>query len=66
MDGAYGKWYLPTLWMLNHVRNLYDKGLIDTGKLRMLFDNMMSYRDGFAMLFVYDWINIPLVYTQVR
>lgn len=67
------------MWILSHIRRLHDMGVIDSPKLLLITkviratkprimtttQELMRYRDGFAMLFVYDWINIPLVYTQV-
>lgn len=26
---------------------------------------VFAFRDGFANLYMYDWVKIPLVYTQV-
>jgi hypothetical protein len=40
--------------------------LTHTNELRVLLDSLEKYRNGFFQLFIYDWITIPLVYTQVR
>lgn len=34
-------------------------------KLEIYLDFSMLFVLGFAMLFVYDWVKIPLVYAQV-
>lgn len=39
--------------------------LTHTNELRVLLDALEKYRNGFFQLFIYDWITIPLVYTQV-
>lgn len=57
--------FVPTLWIQNLLRKLHKEKHIDSIQLELLFRTLMSYRDGFAMLLVYDWITIPLVYTQV-
>jgi len=43
----------------------YKENKIDSIQLDMLMRQIYAWRDGFAMLFVYDWVKIPLVYTQV-
>lgn len=53
------------MWILNLVKLQHKEGKIDSVQLQMLLKQIYSFRDGFAMLYVYDWVKIPLVYTQV-
>lgn len=53
------------MWILNLVKLKHKEGKIDSIQLSMLVDQIYKFRDGFAMLYVYDWVKIPLVYTQV-
>ncbi|CAP28972.2 Protein CBG09639 [Caenorhabditis briggsae] len=64
-EAPHGKWFIPILWIVNLIKKQKQKGVIDSIQMDMLLKQVYSYRDGFAMLFVYDWIKIPLVYTQV-
>ncbi|VDD94252.1 unnamed protein product [Enterobius vermicularis] len=64
IQAPHGKWFIPTLWSLNLISNLYRRKKVDPLQFKMLIDHIYSYRDGFSMLYVYDWIKIPLVYTQ--
>ncbi|GMR56350.1 hypothetical protein PMAYCL1PPCAC_26547, partial [Pristionchus mayeri] len=64
-DAPQGKWFIPTLWIINLIRKQYQAKKIDSVQMQMLLQQVYSFRDGFAMLFVYDWVKIPLVYTQV-
>lgn len=64
-EAPHGKWFLPVLWICNLVKRLHRENRIDSIHLEMLMKQIFAYRDGFAMLFVYDWIKVPLVYTQV-
>ncbi|CAI5453048.1 unnamed protein product [Caenorhabditis angaria] len=64
-DAPQGKWFVPTIWIINLIKKQKQEGKIDSVQMDMLLKMVYSYRDGFAMLFVYDWIKIPLVYTQV-
>ena len=52
-------------WIMNLIKQKHKDGHIDSVKLDMIMKHVFSFRDGFAMLYVYDWIKIPLVYTQV-
>lgn len=53
------------MWIINLIKTLYCRKQIDTMQFNMILDQIYKYRDGFAMLYVYDWVKIPLVYTQV-
>jgi predicted membrane chloride channel (bestrophin family) len=64
-EGPHGKWFVPIFWITNLVKKQHKEGHIDSVKLDMIMKHIFSFRDGFAMLYVYDWIKIPLVYTQV-
>ncbi|RCN44689.1 Bestrophin [Ancylostoma caninum] len=65
LDAPHGKWFVPIMWIVNIIKKQYALKKIDTIQMDMLLKQVYSYRDGFAMLFVYDWVKIPLVYTQV-
>ncbi|WKY09075.1 hypothetical protein Q1695_001877 [Nippostrongylus brasiliensis] len=65
LDAPHGKWFVPIMWIVNLIKKQYHAKKIDTIQMDMLLKQVYSYRDGFAMLFVYDWVKIPLVYTQV-
>ncbi|CAD5228591.1 unnamed protein product [Bursaphelenchus xylophilus] len=64
-DAPHGKWFQPIMWMLNLLKKQYAEKKIDSIQFQMLIDQLYKFRDGFAMLYVYDWVKIPLVYTQV-
>uniref|UniRef100_A0A914C9B8 Bestrophin homolog n=1 Tax=Acrobeloides nanus TaxID=290746 RepID=A0A914C9B8_9BILA len=64
-NAPHGKWFIPIIWIVNLVKQMYKQKKIDTIQMDMILKHVYSYRDGFAMLFVYDWVKIPLVYTQV-
>ncbi|VDM26033.1 unnamed protein product [Toxocara canis] len=65
IDAPHGKWFVPTMWIVNLIKTMLRQKRIDSVQMHMLLQHVYSYRDGFAMLFVYDWVKIPLVYTQV-
>ena len=60
-----GKWFVPIMWIINLLKKQYQAKKIDSIQMDMLLKQVYAWRDGFAMLFVYDWVKIPLVYTQV-
>uniref|UniRef100_A0A0K0E4U6 Bestrophin homolog n=1 Tax=Strongyloides stercoralis TaxID=6248 RepID=A0A0K0E4U6_STRER len=60
------KWFVPLNWIQTMLVRCYEKGTLShTNELRVLLDSLEKYRNGFFQLFIYDWITIPLVYTQV-
>ncbi|CAD6192082.1 unnamed protein product [Caenorhabditis auriculariae] len=60
------KWWVPLNWIQTMMVRCFEKGtLTHTNELRVLLDALEKYRNGFFQLFIYDWIAIPLVYTQV-
>ena len=66
VNTPHGKWWVPFNWCFNLVKEARQEGLItDDYLLKVIMEEMMSYRSNLGMLYNYDWISIPLVYTQV-
>lgn len=65
INAPHGKWFVPLMWILNLLKAKLRERRLDTVQLQMLVDQLIKFRDGFAMLYVYDWVKIPLVYAQV-
>ncbi|XP_061188143.1 bestrophin-2-like [Saccostrea echinata] len=66
VDCKYNKFWVPLMWanaVLSHARK-EDYIKTDWG-LRMVIESIADFRDRCSLCFVYDWITIPLVYTQV-
>ncbi|KAE9417694.1 hypothetical protein Angca_010032, partial [Angiostrongylus cantonensis] len=60
------KWFVPINWIQTMMIRCFERGTLShTNELRVLLDALEKYRNGFFQLFIYDWIAIPLVYTQV-
>lgn len=62
---AYRQWFVPILWIQNiFVKRAQDAKL--TGpEIRALTDALDMFREPFMKLFSFNWVSIPLVYTQV-
>jgi len=65
VEAPHGKWFIPIIWILNLIKQKHQEKAIDSVQFEMLVRHLYTFRDGFAMLYVYDWVKIPLVYTQV-
>ncbi|XP_054720236.1 bestrophin-4-like [Uloborus diversus] len=66
LDAPYGKWWLPALWFSGLVMRAKKEGRIKDSILEDgLFREFCLYRSACGMMFSYDWISVPLVYTQV-
>lgn len=64
--GSHGKWWVPAQWFTAlSVRARKEGRIKEDILLRALLDEMHVFRGNCGMLFSYDWISIPLVYTQV-
>ncbi|KAK7163068.1 hypothetical protein R3I93_007190 [Phoxinus phoxinus] len=62
----FNKYWMPLAWFANLASNARKEGRVkDDIALRLLMDELNNYRSKCSMLFHYDWISIPLVYTQV-
>ncbi len=64
-DTPYHKWWLPTLWILGKIRESRDKGAFHPSVYRSLVCAVEDWRSGFQKMLDYDWVPLPLVYTQV-
>ncbi len=62
---THGRWFIPVSWMLNLLVRCKESGRITDYAFQKLIGELWSHRSGSAMLTMYDWVNIPLVYTQV-
>ncbi|ESO07552.1 hypothetical protein HELRODRAFT_76057, partial [Helobdella robusta] len=62
----HGKWWVPFVWCCNIIRDAHRKGyILDNYLMKSLIDEILVYRGNLGMLYSYDWISVPLVYTQV-
>ncbi|XP_013778511.1 bestrophin-4-like [Limulus polyphemus] len=63
---VHGKWWIPAQWFTALAMRARKEGRIkDDILLSNLMNEMHTFRGNCGMLFSYDWISIPLVYTQV-
>uniref|UniRef100_A0A1I7ZZ25 Bestrophin homolog n=1 Tax=Steinernema glaseri TaxID=37863 RepID=A0A1I7ZZ25_9BILA len=62
----HGNWWIPAQWFSQLAMVARKEGRIhDDLHLKTLIDEMMDYRGLCGLIFSYDWISVPLVYTQV-
>uniref|UniRef100_A0A8C8UMN6 Bestrophin n=1 Tax=Peromyscus maniculatus bairdii TaxID=230844 RepID=A0A8C8UMN6_PERMB len=60
------KYWVPFVWFGNLATKARNEGRIrDSVDLQSLMTEMNRYRSWCSLLFGYDWVGIPLVYTQV-
>ncbi|KAF8770176.1 Bestrophin-3 like protein [Argiope bruennichi] len=66
LDAPYGKWWFPAQWFVALAMRAKKEGRIkDSILLDGLFRELLSYRSTCGTMLGYDWISVPLVYTQV-
>ncbi|KAH9496063.1 Bestrophin-3 [Bulinus truncatus] len=62
----YIKFWVPMVWANQILVTARREGRIQTDfGLRMIIEYLADIRDKCSIMFVYDWITVPLVYTQV-
>ncbi|XP_015925199.1 bestrophin-4-like [Parasteatoda tepidariorum] len=62
----YGKWWLPLHWFTALATRAFKENRIkDSILLNGLFKEILDFRTSCAIMFGYDWISVPLIYTQV-
>ncbi|CAH1245778.1 BEST3 [Branchiostoma lanceolatum] len=66
LDSPHNKFWLPLNWFCNLVTKCRKEGRVeDPYTFRSLIEESNKIRGCLAMLYSYDWISVPLVYTQV-
>ncbi|KRZ80195.1 Protein pelota -like protein [Trichinella papuae] len=60
------KYWIPIQWCCTLLCKARKESLIENDLLlNQMIDDIMNYRQNLMMLLNYDWISVPLVYTQV-
>ncbi|XP_038627302.1 bestrophin-2 [Tachyglossus aculeatus] len=66
LNSSYNKYWIPCVWFSNLAAQARKEGRIrDNSALKLLMEELNGFRGKCGMLFHYDWISVPLVYTQV-
>ncbi|XP_053572006.1 bestrophin-2 [Bombina bombina] len=66
LRSSYNKYWVPCVWFCNLAAQARSEGRIrDDHTFEMLIKELNTFRGNCGMLFHYDWISVPLVYTQV-
>ncbi|XP_055519996.1 bestrophin-2-like isoform X1 [Leucoraja erinacea] len=66
LHSPYNKYWIPCVWFTNLAAKGRKEGRIkDDSALKLLMEELNTFRAKCSLLFHYDWISIPLVYTQV-
>uniref|UniRef100_A0A914UNU4 Bestrophin homolog n=1 Tax=Plectus sambesii TaxID=2011161 RepID=A0A914UNU4_9BILA len=61
-----GKFWTPVQWSMSVIRQARQRGNITSERaVKEIYDRLREYRTALGMLQCYDWVPIPLVYTQV-
>ncbi|KAH0629651.1 hypothetical protein JD844_011882 [Phrynosoma platyrhinos] len=63
---SYNRYWIPCVWFTNLAAQARKEGRIrDNCALKLLMEELNRFRGNCSMLYHYDWISVPLVYTQV-
>ncbi|KAL5019546.1 hypothetical protein ScPMuIL_002438 [Solemya velum] len=62
----YNKFWVPLMWTSSVLAEAHESGQLQSEfGLRLIMEQLADYRDKCSACWIYDWITIPLVYTQV-
>ncbi|MFH4977577.1 hypothetical protein AB6A40_004286 [Gnathostoma spinigerum] len=62
----HGNWWVPAQWFGQLIMVARKEGRIyDDLHLKSIVDEMLAFRTACGTIWSYDWISVPLVYTQV-
>uniref|UniRef100_T1KST6 Bestrophin homolog n=1 Tax=Tetranychus urticae TaxID=32264 RepID=T1KST6_TETUR len=62
---VYGRWWIPSQWFTSLLMEAYREGKVKHEMfVREIINEMHVFRGNCGSLFAFDWISIPLVYTQ--
>ncbi|XP_075433667.1 bestrophin-2a-like [Ascaphus truei] len=66
LPSASHKYWIPCVWFCNLAMQARKEGQVrDDAAFQLLMEELNIFRGNCEMLFHYDWISVPLVYTQV-
>ncbi|XP_058236976.1 bestrophin-2 [Hemibagrus wyckioides] len=66
LHSPYNKYWIPCVWFANLAAVARSEGRIkDNNTYKLLMEELNQFREKCSMLFHYDMISVPLVYTQV-
>ncbi|XP_067115641.1 bestrophin-2a-like [Osmerus mordax] len=66
LHSPYNKYWIPCVWFTNLVAVARCEGRVkDDSTLKLLLEELNEFRGKCSLLFHYDMISVPLVYTQV-
>ncbi|XP_070575159.1 bestrophin-4-like [Ptychodera flava] len=62
----HSKFWVPCAWACNLVAETRKEGRIrDDIAMKSIIDQIQRFRENTGMMYAFDWISVPLVYTQV-
>ncbi|XP_055349644.1 bestrophin-3-like [Paramacrobiotus metropolitanus] len=67
VEVQYAKFWVPLVWFTQLVDKTRKDGLFNdpSGGMKQVMDELMAYRDRQGKIWAFDYVSIPIVYTQV-
>jgi len=65
-SSEFNTYWIPCVWFVNLLKETKMSGrIMDSQGLKLIMEEFCEYRSKCGLLWSYDWVSIPLVYTQV-
>ncbi|XP_022090573.1 bestrophin-2-like isoform X2 [Acanthaster planci] len=66
LPSTHPKYWVPCVWFVNLIRMTRKQGrIVSDPAMKTIVDELNNFRDKCDELYGFDWIIVPLVYTQV-
>ena len=59
------KWFLPLIWASNILKQGLEESRIRPQCITTLIMELVKIRESLTTILSYDWVSVPLVYTQL-
>lgn len=66
VNAKINKYWIPMSWFVNLVHEARKEGRIEEGSaVKHILEELNKFRSKTSLLWCYDWVTVPIVYTQV-
>lgn len=60
------KWFLPLIWTSDILKQGLEEGRLRPQCVTSMLMEVVRIREALTTILSYDWVSVPLVYTQVQ
>ncbi|KAL3078692.1 hypothetical protein niasHT_034842 [Heterodera trifolii] len=65
IQNGFPRYWVPIHWVFTLAHQLMRRGRMTPGQMEMILNESRAFREKLQMLINYDWVPVPLAYSQV-